>query len=424
MNTRSTHPRRFPRTPSRVVSAIAAGLYAAAISVAHASGPATIPDPNAPWLRHSQSILQRAVQAPAPDWAKPKITEEQREWARKIMSQTQLRLQSKHKPLTSPATAADAVMIRVFLTLGKGESGRARFKHQVEALASRDNVVVELRGLPKGVRRIDQLITLLRSITHSIDNAPPIELAPKRFRQAGIGVAPTVVFYRNDKPVARLTGSLEIDHLKHQIQSGRRGRLGVRGETRVITERDLMSVIKERWAKIDWAAEKKKAIEHYWQQYQPTQLPKADKFKRFTINPTVVVAHTIRGPDGRVIARKGERVNALARVPFTGEIIAFDGRQSEQVKLAKRLADQARAEGLRPILLTQGLPGKPGFDALDDLGRQVGARVYLLDNRVTGRFHLAHLPAVVRSTGTVFEVRELPSKEALRRLARASKGGK
>lgn len=389
---------------------------------AFASDAAKVPSPDAPWLRRSQSNLQQATQAPAPKWAKPKITPQQREWARKIMAQTQLQLKKDAKDGTTPASKADAVTIRVFLTLGEGAAGRTRFKHQVDALAGRGHVIVELRGLPKGTERIDQLISLIRSITRDIDDAPPIELAPKRFRQTHIRVAPTVVLYRDNKPVARLSGSLEIGWLKRQIKDGRRGQLGVRGETRAIAERDLLTVIKERWAKIDWAAEKQKALNAYWQQYQPTQLPKAHEWRRFTINPTVVVARTIRAPDGRIIARKGERVNALARVPFTGEIIAFDGRETDQVKLAKRLADQARADGLRPILLTQGLPGMPGFDSLADLERTVGARVYLLDTRVTGRFHLAHLPAVVRSTGTVFEVRELPPQKTLQRLARPDRG--
>lgn len=410
-------------TAGKAASAAVVGLYLLAVGTAFASDVARIPAPDEPWLRHSQKILQQAAQAPVPKWTKPEITERQREWAREIMEQTRLQQARANAPQQPvPVSEENAAQFRVFLTLGEGDNGRARFRRQVQALAGREDVVVELRGLPKDIRRIDQLITVIRSLTQDIDDAPPIDLDPKRFREASITVAPTVVFYRDGAPVARFSGSLELGWLKRQVENGRRGRLGVRGDTWLVAERDLISVMQERWARIDWEAKKAQAIENYWTQYQPTTLPKARDLRAFSINPSVVVAQDIRTPDGQLIARKGEHMNALAQIPFTGEIIAFDGRDNDQVELARRLAERARGDGLRPILLTQGLPGEPGFDSISELARAVGARVFLLDTRVTARFHLEHLPAVVRAVGDVFEVRELPPAQTLRQLAQAASG--
>lgn len=411
-----------PLSPPWRVAALATLLlfWAALSTLAPVFAASPAPSPDEPWVQQSRRILDQATQTPLPDWAKPEITAQQREWARKIMEMGRkdaenAMAQREPRALSTPQPEE----IRVFLTLGKGETGRARFRRQIEALVGQANVEVELRGLPEGVERIDQLIGLIRHLVVGIDNAPPINLAPEQFRENKVSVAPTVVLYQNGAAVARLSGSLEIGYLKRAVRDGWRGRLGVRGDTWLIAERDLMDIIRERWAKIDWAAKKQQAIDGYWARYQPTRLPKAREFKAFTIDPSIVVAQDIRTPDGTVIAHRGERVNALAQVPFTGEIIAFDGREHEQVDLAGKLASIARSEGLRPILLTQGLPGEPGFDSLAELQQRVGARVYLLDARVTGRFHLSHLPATVRSAGQVFEIRELPPKDTLSQIASA-----
>src|SRR5699024_2129118 len=117
---------------------------------------------------------------------------------------------------------------------------------------------------------------------------------------------------------------------------------------------NLMTVIKQRLAKFDWAAAKERAIKRYWASYAPPTLPTADESRTLRIDPTIVIARNIRTPNGALIARRGQRINPLDRMPFTGQIIAFNGRDPEQVKLAALLADQARNQGLRPIMLTQG----------------------------------------------------------------------
>src|SRR5699024_1668615 len=115
--------------------------------------------------------------------------------------------------------------------------------------------------------------------------------------------------------------------------------------------------IRQRLAKLDWQKMKKQAIEHYWHTYAPPTLPTATAPKMFHVDTSIVMARTIRAPGGDIIARKGQRINPLATVPFTGALIAFKGDNKTQVQLARQLAKTARREGLRPIMLTQGLPG-------------------------------------------------------------------
>ncbi|MCO6441024.1 MAG: hypothetical protein J5I81_08060 [Nitrococcus mobilis] len=394
-----------------------------------AGGTTAAPDPNAPWMHRCQAIIEQAVQADEPDWVRPEITERQRRWARKILEHTQPMLEKGRPDSPAPdpdngnaASNADVGTVRVFLTLGENDADRRRFVNQLRALAGRENVEVVLRGLPRGMRRIGELIGLLADITEPIDNAPPVMLHPERFRQADVEVSPTVVFYRDGAPLARIAGSLEIAWLRARVEAGHRGRLGIRGQVHAIAERDLMSVIRERWASIDWKKIKRQAIRDYWHAYEPTALPEAREPRVSTVEPSIVVARTLRTPEGRVIARKGQRINPLALVPFTGAIIAFDGRSPEQIAVAGLLAERVRADGLRAILLTQGLPGggEPSFKALARLERTLGARVYLLDTRAVERFDLQALPALVRTRGTVFKVRELPPAATPARLSKAS----
>lgn len=404
-----------------------------------ASDTAQAPDPSGPLIQHSKSIIEQALDQGDSAWAKPEITERQREWARQIAEMTDIKLngdgpgvkearamfpgvdkvfQRGDRKNNQASIVSNRDAVRVFLTLGKGEEGQRRFVDQLRALAGMKNVTVLLRGLPAGTRRIDELIRRLAMITKTVPGAPPVSLDPERFRKAHIEAAPTVVFYRDDAPIARISGSLEISYLKARVKDGRRGTLGQRGEIYPIAERDLMSVIRKRWASIDWEAAKRQAIQGYWQAYTPPALPEATEPRTATTDPSIIVARTIRAPDGQVIARKGQHINPLAIVPFTGAIVAFDGRAPKQVRLAGLLAKRAWADGLRAILLTQGLPGdKPGFDALERLEHTLGAKVYLLDAQMIQRFNIQALPATVRSRGSVFITREFNPDDTLARRA-------
>src|SRR5699024_12830847 len=101
----------------------------------------------------------------------------------------------------------------------------------------------------------------------------------------------------------------------------------------------------------------------------------------------------------------------LEVVPFAGAIIAFDGSDPEQVKLASRLIERVRADGLRPFPVTQGLPAHiASFENQAKLEQTLASQVYLLDARIVSRFQIKALPAVVRSKDNVFVVRELNPK--------------
>lgn len=431
-----------------VPAAVALGVFMATGTAfaAQADQAAPMPAPDEPWMQHSADIMQRVLESENSVDPDSRITDEQRRWAQQIMDRTQQQLDSgdhsaaavaevmlpgEHDAKAGTGASAAAIAaqtndadqpeytVRVFTTLGEGAAGKDRFIDQIQALAGVANVKVLLRGLPEDMHYINNLMGYLGGVTRSVEDAPPILLAPKKFKQAGIDTAPTVVFYKDGQALARITGTLEIDWLKTQVEKGERGMLGARGPAHDIAERNLMALIRERWEAIDWAKKKEQAKAAYWDSYDATQLPTAKTSRRFTVDPSIIVARTIKTPRGRVVAHKGQRVNPLDVVPFTGAVIAFDGSDPEQVKLAAALVGKVRAEGLRPLPVTQGLPdNEPGFNAQAKLQRMLNAKIYLLDERVIDRFELEALPAVVRGEGGVFVIHEIEPKAALAELAR------
>src|SRR5699024_6871528 len=130
-------------------------------------------------------------------------------------------------------------------------------------------------GLGPNMTTINDLMHLMAGIEKGLDGAPPVSLAPMMFTKLGITSAPTVVYYDHGNPVARLEGSLEIDWLKDEVANGKTGDLGSRGPSHEIAERNLMDVIRERWAKINWAKKKQEAINNFWSHYDFTDLPQA-----------------------------------------------------------------------------------------------------------------------------------------------------
>lgn len=318
-----------------------------------------------------------------------------------------------------------AYTIKVYATLGTNHHDRRQFIQKVEALVPYNHVKVLLRGLPEGMHSITDLMRFMVHTVRTIKGAPNVLLAPLQFRKENITAAPTVIYYRDGKSLARIEGSLEIAWLKRQVRQGKRGYLGQRGNVHNIAERNLMAVIKERWARVNPKKMRKKAINRFWSHfYSPTSLPQAEESKRFKVDPAYVVGRTIKTPRGKVIARKGEVVNPLEIKPFPGAIIAFNGDKPKQVRIANLLIEKARRAGLAPIIVvTQGLPGdEPSFKALNKLEGKITAQIFFLKDRLVQRFHLTALPAIVRADNGVFVVHQINPKHALRTWGPARNG--
>jgi conjugal transfer pilus assembly protein TraW len=272
------------------------------------------------------------------------------------------------------------------------------------AVAGRAEVRIVLRGVRPG-ERLPAFLRNVQALLAGLDPPPNVALDPLAFRTARIESVPVLVLIEQGQPVARVGGTLAVDWFQREVAAGRRGDFGYYGPTRAIVEPDLVEELSRRAAALDGAALKPRALARYWPRVGFVELPEVTEARVRQVDPTVPVTTDLQAPDGRWIARAGDRFNPLAVLPFTTRLVVFDATRPAQVAVA-----QAAGQGLggrRVIYLTTRLDRARGWLALDEVETRLGQPVYLLDAHLAERFQLQRVPAVVEAAGQRLVIQEI-----------------
>ena len=272
------------------------------------------------------------------------------------------------------------------------------------AAAGRRDVRIVFRGIRPG-ERLNDAIHDLHALLRGIESPPAVELDPPAFRAAGVTAVPVLLLQERGQTVARVQGTLALDWFEREVAAGRHGDLGTYGPVRDIVEPDLIEELQRRVATLDWNRLRNQAAARYWQRATFVELPPATANRRYSVDLSVTVGNDITAPDGRFVARAGDRLDPLQFLPFTQRLIVFDATRPEQVAMARRLA--ADNGGKRTVLLATRLDRTAGWESLDTLEQTLAAPVYLLNAAVRDRFRLERAPAVVEAVDGRLWVREI-----------------
>ncbi|WP_407437693.1 type-F conjugative transfer system protein TraW [Lelliottia sp.] len=133
-------------------------------------------------------------------------------------------------------------------------------------------------------------------------------------------------------------------------------------------------------------------------------LTRALKYRAFAFDPTFTVQETITDMQGTIIARKGDQVNPLDKVPFSQVLYFIDGDDKEQIAWAKQqIAGQTN---IKVILVNGNI--KETSDALDE-------RIFFDQSGVlTRKFGFEHIPVRISRDGRALKVEEIPVREGKR----------
>lgn len=131
-------------------------------------------------------------------------------------------------------------------------------------------------------------------------------------------------------------------------------------------------------------------------------LSRAVHYRSIPWDPTFTVKETITDMQGNVIARKGETVNPLDKVPFAQVLYFIDGDDRAQVEWTrKEIAGQTNSK----VILVNGNI-KETSDVLDE-------RIYFDQAGIlTRKFGFSHIPARISRDGRMLNVEEIPVKGA------------
>jgi len=184
--------------------------------------------------------------------------------------------------------------------------------------------------------------------------------------------------------------------------------LGTTGHLFTIEEPDMLTFIKQRLQAMEDSGEMAKMQKETEERVKahavrPTPvagLSPAVTTRSFAFDPTFTVRETITDMQGRVIAKQGDQVNPLDRVPFSEVLYFLDGDNRAQVAwVKKQIAGQMN---FKVILVNGNI--RETSDTLDE-------PVYFDQAGVlTTKFGFTHTPVRISRDDRVLKVEEVALK--------------
>jgi conjugal transfer pilus assembly protein TraW len=284
--------------------------------------------------------------------------------------------------------------------------GDAFIKSLIEEHFSSNNVVLKFRGIPDGATMIEGLSRIQR-ISQDTKSAVKVELDPVSFQDNGVALVPAVIRFHDGKRVGIAYGTASIDVFKDKEN---RSDLGVLGSQVAIAEKDMIELMKERAAKINWQDKKNKAIKRFWANQSFVDLIEAPEHRFRRLDPTVVVPVDLKTQDGQMIHAAGTRINPLSIRPFNQRLVVIDPSKKWQLTLARDQIDRFGRNQLVTIVMTS-LDRDTAWEDLKDIEKMLDQPAYILPSDVKERFDLEFVPAVVTADKTMFFIEEFAKRD-------------
>lgn len=272
------------------------------------------------------------------------------------------------------------------------------------------SIAVIFRGIPDDME-VSQGVMFIQSLATQYDPVPTVVIDPTLYRDHNVTEVPTLIRIgdtpRPEDVIARVTGLTEPQWLDRHLIQGNRGDFGTRGPVAEVIERDLIEVMQERVAGIDWAQKRENAAKRFWSGQRFQWLPAATRPRTRELDPRVRVYEDILGAEGEVIAARGTIINPLDTRPFDQAVIIFNGTDPREMELVAERLPGLTAEAARVTFIATEMDSDEGWDAYKEVTDYFDAPVYLLTPELIERFQLEFTPSVITSDGTNFIIQEL-----------------
>lgn len=273
-----------------------------------------------------------------------------------------------------------------------------------EAAASKSILV--FRGVEKD-QNTGAITKKLLPIVKEIKPVPGVVIDPTLFTRFDVKAVPTMIETNAEGETRRASGLPGFNWLSKQEP----GDLGQRGPTFGILESDMIEEIERRAANVDWDKQKKDAIANFWNNQEEFNLRPVEKNRERSIDMTIVSTQDIFHPDGRLIIKKGDRINPQAMMPMRHAYIVFDATSQKQIAIARKAGDEMLKQGKPVIYLFSKIDKQRGWDHYNETGDFVNGPLYKLNKSIIDRFKLEALPTVIEGKGDHVIARELASGE-------------
>lgn len=296
-----------------------------------------------------------------------------------------------------PAPPEDVVYVYISLSM-PASTIKSLF---LEALDIQDRVetVFVLRGWDRpGPNRLVARLNALFPEAEKLGELPNVQINPVLFRNHDVELVPT--FARKDEQGEwqEVVGVTTIEDAIRRIS--RRINLGtVVGTSYQIEEPDILELIEQQAAKIDWEAEVDRIRDGILtQRTTGRSLPHAVHDDSYLVDLTITNNQDLAGPQGDVFATAGQTVNPLDYITLSQKYVFIDANEPRQVEQA--LAWK-QAHGRVTIIST--LPVTT-LERRQEVFTRLGQQVFESNDLLLRRFQIREVPAIAYQEGRMLRI--------------------
>lgn len=174
------------------------------------------------------------------------------------------------------------------------------------------------------------------------------------------------------------------------------------GATYAIAEKDGLTEIEDRAKAIDWSKTLPKVSQV--KKFRPSNLgtvPRAKAGRIFLVDMTYTLGRDIPDGKGGILYPKGYQINPFDTVPFDMTLVLINGDDRNQIEwlVSSSLLNDSKTR----IMATGG--------SSRELAEKFNRPVSYADDRVTKRFRVEAVPAIIQAQGKLIKVEEVKIEE-------------
>ncbi|EPA99261.1 hypothetical protein PG5_00680 [Pseudomonas sp. G5(2012)] len=303
-----------------------------------------------------------------------------------------------------PAIDDRKVIYQIFVSWSLGEQ---EIKGLLDLYNGNKTVELVFRGIPEGMP-FPQALAKLQKLALETKSDTPVLINPVVFADAAVMTVPQIRKLVGGTSQYIVAGTTSIEAADTEYGNRNKADLGSVGPTLDILERDLIEVLKERLAKVDFSDLKEKATKRFWDKQTFVDLPTATSHRIRKLDPTVTVPEDMTAADGSLIHKAGDRINPLSIRPFTQRLVIIDPVDPKQIELAKAEIEK-HGNDQNVVVILSRVDRSAGWDGFTGVQDRVDRAVYLLKDDVRTRFSLDFVPSVVTADSSNFYIEEFPA---------------
>lgn len=271
--------------------------------------------------------------------------------------------------------------------------------HQALALKKDYSVIFLLRGWePPGPNALVAKLNKLFPEAQDLGELPNVQINPVLFKDQEVSEVPTFTTKTKEGEWVSVIGSTSIDDAIKRVE--KRLYLGeVIGPIFDIEEPNILDLIQERIAKVDWAEQvngaKSRALTR---RTTGRDLPTSDTDESYLVDLTIINNRDLKGTTGEVFAKRNVSVNPFDYIATSKRYVFFNGNDPNQLNQA--LSWKAKYDY---VILITTLPFSD-LSVRKDAIQRFGQPVHEINELLIKRFKLRAVPAIAYQEGRMLRV--------------------